>query len=683
MSYTPLISKILISFIISSTVLYRYGNWFRHRIFVTLTVLLAWFCSFLIIFALPLDVISTVYRQQNYSISTLNDTLEELKIQEPSGYLPERVFINLWRTVYWSTQFLTWMIMPMMQSYIKAGDFTVKGKLKSALVDNAIYYGSYLLICGILLIYLALKPGIDLDWSKLKTIASSASNTWGLFLLVLLLGYSLVEAPRNFWNNSNYSFKLTQYYFKLAKLSSDKCEAEETVDDVLESLQAVSIAVKPGHYLYPQFETILQKVPLELRDRMSRRRLPDDTPTDSPTEKALVRLHRQTIKSLQVLQRTETQWHLLIKKIFECEDTLKNQVARDRRFRRTFPSEPGYFTRFAYMATVEWYWKCLISCYCWKIFSIITGIMSVCIVWSEVTFFNVHPPLSIFAIIVNAAKKNYDYFTIEVLSTFIILYLSFCAYSTVLKIKVLNLYYLAPHHQTNEHSLIFSGMMFSRLTPALCLNFLGLIHMDSHVIHSEVNETSYTQIMGHMDVIGIISHGFNIYFPMAILVFCLATYFSLGSRFLSMLGFHQFVGDEEMTTDLVEEGRELIKREKRRRQRLEESSMRRKEYEDRFPATGRFRQSDSGRTLEDQESIRIRDSYQLEMYDGTAFRTDDVDTRFPPEQDDIDLRFGASTGIGSHYSSEGSLGTRFTDGYQQENNSKRVGYPPRGIFDDV
>lgn len=54
--------------------------------------------------------------------------------------------------------------MPMMQSYIKAGDFTVKGKLKSALVDNAIYYGSYLLICGILLIYLALKPGIDLDW---------------------------------------------------------------------------------------------------------------------------------------------------------------------------------------------------------------------------------------------------------------------------------------------------------------------------------------------------------------------------------------------------------------------------------------------------------------------------------------------------------------------------------------
>lgn len=53
--------------------------------------------------------------------------------------------------------------MPMMQSYIKAGDFSIKGKLKSALIDNAIYYGSYLFICGILLIYIALK-GVHLDW---------------------------------------------------------------------------------------------------------------------------------------------------------------------------------------------------------------------------------------------------------------------------------------------------------------------------------------------------------------------------------------------------------------------------------------------------------------------------------------------------------------------------------------
>jgi len=67
------------------------------------------------------------------------------------------------------------------------------------------------------------------------------------------------------------------------------------------------------------------------------------------------------------------------------------------------------------------------------------------------------------------------------------------------------------------------------------------------------------QVMGHMDVIAIISDGFNIYFPMLMIAFCLATYFSLGSRILSVLGIDQFI-DEEIRTDLVMEGRDLITR---------------------------------------------------------------------------------------------------------------------------
>lgn len=66
--------------------------------------------------------------------------------------------------------------------------------------------------------------------------------------------------------------------------------------------------------------------------------------------------------------------------------------------------------------------------------------------------------------------------------------------------------------------------------------------------------------MGHMDVLGIIAEGFNIYFPMLVVLLCLATYLSLGSRLLSLCGFQQFVGDDELTTDLVDEGREIVKR---------------------------------------------------------------------------------------------------------------------------
>lgn len=146
----------------------------------------------LIIFAFFLQ---TVYRQCIYKINNNTQQIfgqqsvanSSNTCQKPWGMVSDDVFPTLWRIIYWTSQFLTWLIMPLMQSYLKAGDFTIKGKLRAAVIDNAIYYGSYLFICGILLIHLALKPDV-LDWSKLKAIASSASNTWGLFLLVLLLG---------------------------------------------------------------------------------------------------------------------------------------------------------------------------------------------------------------------------------------------------------------------------------------------------------------------------------------------------------------------------------------------------------------------------------------------------------------------------------------------------------------
>ncbi len=53
--------------------------------------------------------------------------------------------------------------MPLMKSYSNAGDFTVRGKLKSALIENAIWYGSYLLIFGVLLIYVAANPHLKID----------------------------------------------------------------------------------------------------------------------------------------------------------------------------------------------------------------------------------------------------------------------------------------------------------------------------------------------------------------------------------------------------------------------------------------------------------------------------------------------------------------------------------------
>ena len=84
-----------------------------------------------------------------------------------------------------------------------------------------------------------------------------------------------------------------------------------------------------------------------------------------------------------------------------------------------------------------------------------------------------------------------------------------------------------------------------------------------------------------MDVVSIVQDGFNVYFPILLVVLTLATYFSLGSRLLSFLGFQQFLEQEDQTGELVEEGRDLVKREKRRRERLEEQQRGRRDWRER------------------------------------------------------------------------------------------------------
>lgn len=54
------LTEIIVAFLLAGTLLFKYGNVFRHHIIVTISVLIAWYFSLLIIFILPLDVSSVI-----------------------------------------------------------------------------------------------------------------------------------------------------------------------------------------------------------------------------------------------------------------------------------------------------------------------------------------------------------------------------------------------------------------------------------------------------------------------------------------------------------------------------------------------------------------------------------------------------------------------------------------------
>ncbi|OCU02596.1 hypothetical protein XELAEV_18008359mg [Xenopus laevis] len=621
MSGVALGIEIVSVFFLALFLLHRYGDFKKQHKLVIVGTLLAWYLCFLIVFIIPLDVSTTIYNRcvarhavtpAPSNISVLSPTpgivsnttaqhhlpsadklrssdnsLEECS--KPWSYIPRGIMPIFWRVVYWTSQFLTWILMPFMQSYARSGGFSITGKIKTALIENAIYYGTYLLIFGALLIYVAVNPNLHLEWYQLQTIGIAAANTWGLFLLVLLMGYGLVEIPRSQWNGAKKGYLLMKTYFKAAKLMTEKADAEETLEDVMEEVRKVNECIKYNHPLRKCVDTILKKCPAEYQEKMGRNMDDyedfEEKNISYPSEKTLVKLHKQVIYAVQRHRRTQVQWSILLEQAFHLEDVAKNETSAAKQFVHTFPhQEPeSWIMRRLYTPTIEWYWECLLRPWCSRILAVILALFSTVVVWSECTFFSAKPVLSLFAVFIQQAEQTHNYIYVEVVCFLSIFFLSICVYSTVFRIRVFNYYYLASHHQTDAYSLLFSGMLFCRLTPPLCLNFLGLTHMDVSISHQNIEPTAYTSIMGSLRVLPLIADVFYIYYPMLVLILCIATYFSLGTRCLNLLGFQQFMGDNDMTSDLTDEGKELIKREKRKRQRLEDGETRRREWKERYP----------------------------------------------------------------------------------------------------
>jgi len=609
MSGAALAVVIVVVFFLALHLLHRYGDFHKQQRMVLFGTLLSWYLCFLIVFILPLDVSTTIYNQcksdnavlpsnQTNSTSSTYPTpsAQNLKVcQEPWLYIPDGILPVFWRVVYWTSQCLTWLLLPFMQSYASSGAFSIVGKIKTALIENALYYGTYLLIFISLLIYVASHPQWQLTWRELQTIGIAAANTWGLFLLVLLLGYGLVEIPRSYWLSSSHGYLLAKTYFKAAKMATEKADAEENLADVMEGVAAVHETVKYNHPLRKCVDSILKKCPTDYQEQMGRDVESSDGSSDGgnqrnvlPSKWDLVKLHKQVISAVQRQSQTQVQWSILLGQAFHLEDVAKSLSSPAHQFIHSFRSQQhhSWLHRFICTPTIEWYWECVLRQWFYRLLALCLCLLSVVVVWSECTFFSTHPVLSLFAVFIQEAEKQYNYICIEMACFVSIFFLCVCVYSTVFRIRVFNYYYLVPHHQTDAYSLQFSGMLFCRLTPPLCLNFLGLIHMDSAISHQDRIQTSYTSIMGSMRLLPIISDGFYIYYPMLILLLCLATYYSLGSRCLNLLGFHQYISDDDLTSDLVEEGRELIRRERRKQQRTEDGENRQWCWRERYGNQG-------------------------------------------------------------------------------------------------
>nr|CDS30301.1 LMBR1 domain containing protein 2 [Hymenolepis microstoma] len=511
-------------------------------------------------------------------------------------------------------------------SYADSGEFTVLRKFRSAVVDNAIIYGTYLLIFVCVMIYLFVKRTISFNVSALKLLLITTSNTWGLFLVILFLGYGLVEVPRSIYRFACPDNRLRFAYFTLSKRYLEYIEDEEELKTVLAEIHDLDQHVGPDHPLRSRFNIIVAKVmtigEIGAAIRPNRRgNLSENSGASisahSLTLKRLVKLHNRLKRAYHHCSRARALWIVALQSAADAEDVFNNCIAGSFRVFEHGPT-PAVLTsivatpkpsnmcaRLTGVAGVrarsaEWYWKCKVEPLLLKIVAFLLAAASFLIVWSECTFFVRNPRLSIIAAILHSRPTILEYNLVSFVCFLFLDYLAFCVCFATYRLRFFNYYRVVPNHHSDAISLIFYGSMLCRLFPSLCVNFLCLAHLDSHVLQnstllstkiaqnstasdlsletlvtgSVVYETAFTKFMGHLDVVSFIANGFNVYFPMVVVVLCLVTFFSLGSRLLVWFGMPQLlgpsfidkrsgpVGGTSPVEDAVEDGRMLLYRER-------------------------------------------------------------------------------------------------------------------------
>ncbi|KJE88755.1 hypothetical protein CAOG_00345 [Capsaspora owczarzaki ATCC 30864] len=495
--------------------------------------------------------------------------------EQPWTYVSPDVFPVIWKIVYWTSQLLTWIILPFMQSYVDAGDFTFWGKLKTSIRENLIVYGSLGVLVVGLFLYIAIKASLSVD--ALLGIAMAASNTWGLFLLIGLLGVGLVETPRSTWNESRADWVTRHLQFKASKLRTELDDAEDDLSETLTDVKAVTQKINFTHHLRPYVDEILFKCPTNAADDLANRPNKHSRSTASEsrlegltdiTLSSLAKLHRRVIRRSLAVRRTQALYERCMDEALEFEEMVEQKDIAWTHFQSNLSSSySGPFKKFVHKFTFLWRFRLRRLLFAFAAFVFL--FFSLAIIWSECSFFKTDPTLSLYAIIMNSAGTSYQYTNVEVFSFISLTYMAICAYAVIFRIRFFNFYYLAKHQQTDDSSLLFSALFLSRLTAPLCLNFLSMSHLDGHVVSTISQETAFTQIMGHMDVVGFIQDGFNVYFPIFIVLIAVLAWFHACGRFLSCIGMSRFLDNDDLANDAIVEGRELIRRERRLRERAQ------------------------------------------------------------------------------------------------------------------
>ncbi|XP_020582413.1 LMBR1 domain-containing protein 2 homolog A-like isoform X2 [Phalaenopsis equestris] len=453
-----------------------------------------------------------------------------------------------WSWSYWSTFALTWAVVPAIQGYEDAGDFTMKERLKTSFHVNLVFY---LIVGSIGLLGLLLLIIMHRDWSvNFVALAMACSNTFGLVTGAFLLGFGLSEMPKSIWRNADWSNRQKFLSHMVAKMAVKLDDAHQEFSNAIVVAQATSKQMSKRDPLRPYMNVIDNMLVQVFRDdpsfKPSGGRLGENDMDYDTDEKTMAALRRQLKGAREEYYRYKSEYLTYVMEAIELEDTIKNFDCRDSSGWKYISSFRGSRTgRFgSFLDTMEFVWRCILHKQLKKCTAVLLGCMSVAILLAEATLLPSGVDLSLFSILINAVGKQE---MLSQIAAFIpLMYMCICTYYSLFKIGMLMFYSFTPR-QTSSVSLLMICSMVARYAPPISYNFLNLIRLDVD------EKTVFEKRMGNIDdAVPFFGEGFNKIYPLIMVIYTALVGSNFFGRVIGFLGsWKRFIFQNEEAADMT------------------------------------------------------------------------------------------------------------------------------------
>ena len=567
--YYYILLEAILCLILATIIILSYVRKGTNKLVIIISSL-TWFFNFYMVVLLPYDICLTNKIKRKESLTEAE--------QKTSSII--KITYNI---AYWSTFFLSWLILPLLKSYESSGEFTRWEKFIYSIKSNLIFFGVVLLVCIFLFIWAFFKL-------KKETISFFFKNIYnfnyvlGLSIMLLLLSYSLIKLPIKIYETMNYENTI-QYYEYTAKNINDKLvvvkmeltenghQLLETMEDskIIKEMQDDNILNSNKNYSNKKNIFIYQKYMKEKFDYLLKNSKTFGIEIKSNLFGSKQEpIHDkgnlvQLIKKIMKEEWDDLRLQCQMQKIYSKWSTLKSililgkknkykinsryyKIGKDKSEKIMVDKKDDSFITLNNISNFKiWYYL--------KIRQILIFILTVILfIFGGIIFISeISIPLpwnlSIFGLLISSIT---NVFILHIILFIQIIYLLGMSMYTLFSLKISGYYGMYRNRQTDSISLLYFSDNINRIIFPLCLNVIMMVNKGEKKYKTILESIFGINMQNQVFVI------FNNYSPLILILCVLINGFNVFTKIGKCFGIDNFYIESEKRDNDIEEGYNLL-----------------------------------------------------------------------------------------------------------------------------